>query len=359
MRARKVGLLVNPIAGMGGAVGLKGTDDVEEARRRGAKPVAEERAVRFLERLPDHVEILTASGSMGEEACEKAGLSAIVVYAANDLTSAQDTGRAAQALADAEVDVVAFVGGDGTARDVLDAIDERVPVLGVPSGVKMYSAVFADTPEVAASVIATFDTAVARDVLDIDEEAFRKGDLRVRLHGTLRVPSHKAVQSAKLAGEDDDVEQASLADAAADAVRREGGIWILGAGTTMLAVKRALGIEGSLLGVDAVDAGGDNVKGLVTDGRAADLERLPDPLHLMVSPIGAQGFILGRGNLQLTPTIVRRVGIHGIRIVATPSKLLATPTLHADSGDAALDRSFPRFVSVLTGYHGSKLVRME
>lgn len=378
---RRLGLLVNPVAGMGGKVGLKGTDRPDEARARGAVPVSEERAVRFLRALRGDWAVYTVGGAMGESACEKADASAVVVSTPAEPTSGADTAEAAKALTESGVDVLVFVGGDGTAADVLAGLRQvsarpagraletfadlgppaeagGPPVLGVPSGVKMYSAVFAETPERAAVVVDTFDHVGVADVLDIDEEAFRRGELRVALKGSMRVPSHKAVQAGKLAGEDDEVEQVSLADAAAERVV-EGATWILGAGTTMHAVKRALGVDGTLLGVDAVRREGDSVRLVAQDASERDLLALAGPLRLMVSPIGAQGFILGRGNLQVSAEVVRRVSPEGVLVVATPTKLATTRTLHVDSGDAALDGAFPTFVRVLTGHHGTRIVRID
>lgn len=355
---RRLGLLVNPVAGMGGKVGLKGTDRPDEARARGALPVSEERAVRFLRALRGDWAVYTVSGAMGETACEKADASAVVVATPAEPTSGADTAEAAKALAASGIEVLVFVGGDGTAADVLRGCGDAVACLGVPSGVKMYSAVFAETPERAAAVVDTFDHVGVADVLDIDEEAFRRGELRVALKGAMRVPSHKAVQAGKLAGEDDEVEQVSLADAAAERVE-EGATWILGAGTTMHAVKRALGVDGALLGVDAVRREGDSVRLVARDASERDLLALAGPLRLMVSPIGAQGFILGRGNLQVSAEVVRRVGPEGVLVVATPTKLATTRTLHVDSGDSALDGAFPTFVRVLTGHHGTRVARIE
>jgi predicted polyphosphate/ATP-dependent NAD kinase len=351
-----MGFLVNPVAGMGGAVALKGTDDWREAQRRGGQPVAEGRAVRFLRALRDDAEIWTAGGAMGEDACAEAALSAAVVYTPTEPSTAHDTREAARALRDAGVEVLVFVGGDGTAADVAASVGHSVVVLGVPSGVKMYSAVFADNPDEAARVVCSFDDAGPAEVLDIDEDAFREGRLRVRLAGSLRVPRHRRMQSGKLAGEDDEIEQESLAQAAAEMVRENPGSWIFGAGSTLHAVKGALGFGGTLLGIDAARSAAGQVEALHLDAAEKDLANLPDPVHLLLSPIGAQGFILGRGNLQITPRVLRRVEPLNVHVVATPSKLLATPALHVDSGDPTFDARFPTYLRVLTGHHGTRLV---
>lgn len=361
MPGRRIGLIVNPVAGLGGAVGLKGTDGkVEAARRLGARERAHPRAVAFLRALPESATLLTAGGSMGDDACAAADVSALVVYSPREPTTASDTKEAARALADAGVDVLVFVGGDGTAADVAAGLaGTSVPALGVPAGVKMYSAVFADTPGSAALVAETFDKTEPQEVLDIDEEAFRQGELRVALKGALLVPTHQRMQAGKVAGEDDEVEVETLAHAVVEALV-PGRVYVLGAGTTMLEVKRALGLDGTLLGLDAVriDAPGAATL-LVKDAREADLVALEESIDLVLSPIGSQGFFLGRGNLPLTPAVLSRVAIpDAVHVVATPWKLLMTPTLKVDTGDHDIDRKFPQYIRVMTGHGQTKLMRV-
>ena len=383
--ARRIGLIVNPVAGMGGAVGLKGTDaKVDEAVKRGAKPRAHPRAVEFLRHLPTDATLLTCAGAMGEDACAEADVSALVVYTPDEPSSAEDTRRAARALAEAGVDLIAFVGGDGTAADVAAGLgrtrrrgadaaaaalsaadvaagvmDSSTPALGIPAGVKMYSPVFADNPEVAGVIVATFDDTQLQEVLDIDEDAYRRDELRVALKGALLVPTHARVQGSKMADDDDEVEAASLAQAVVETLE-PGHTYVLGAGTTMQHVKDALGIDGTLLGLDVVwldEEGKAHL--LVKDASERDLLELRVGVEVVVSPIGHQGFFLGRGNLPLTPAVLSRLALPGdVRVVATPWKLLQTPALKVDTGDAALDARFPRFLPVVTGHGQTKLMRV-
>ncbi len=358
MVPRRVGFLVNPVAGMGARVGLKGTDGVlDEAVRRGARPVAQERALAFLSALRSGPAWVTAAGAMGEDALAEAGHSAMVVYSpASAATDGADSRAAAAAIRDAGVDIVVFVGGDGTAADVASGVGESVPALGVPSGSKMYSAVFADTPAAAARVVGQgFDETAPQDVLDVDERAYRDGDLRVALRARLAVPRHHAVQGGKSAGADDEVEQESLALAVAESLR-PGVTYVLGAGGTMMGVKRAIGVGGTLLGIDAVRDG----RLVARDAGEADILALPGPVVVVVSPIGRQGFVLGRGNLPISPSVLRRTdGPGALVVVATPTKLLETTEIKVDSGDAAFDARFPPFLRVLTGFGASKLVRVR
>lgn len=352
---------MNPVAGLGGRVALKGTDGlVDEARRRGATPLAPDRALAFVQSLRSEHEWITAAGEMGEDALARAGESALVVYAAGDPTTAEDTTEAARAIVSAGAALLVFVGGDGTAADVLRGVEGRLPILGVPAGVKMYSAVFAETPEAAARVVeSAWDATEAREILDIDEEAFRKDDLRVALRGIAQVPSHRQVAGGKLAEGDDEVEQESLADAVLELVKSDETL-ILGAGTTLLALKRRLGIDGTLLGVDVARVlPGPRATLVKRDARERDLLEVASGARIVVSPIGQQGFILGRGNAQISPEVVRRAGVDAVTVVASPTKLHATPLLRVDTGDPALDRGFPDWVRVVTGHGQTKLCRLS
>ncbi len=361
---QRIGFVVNPIAGMGARVGLKGTDGmVEEARKRGAKAESQARAARFLRALPEAVELVTAAGTMGEGAAEDADRSVMIAYTPGEETSAADTNATARALAEWGVDLIVFVGGDGTARDILTALRESdapsIPILGIPAGSKMYSSVFADTPEHGAVVAASHDDTREGEVLDIDEAAFREGSLRVTLHGLALVPHHRYMQGGKLAGADDEVEQESLAAAVCDILSVEPGVHILGAGGTMMQVKVALGIAGTLLGIDAVrvdEAGAASM--VAADATEADLLRIPDVRSITLSPIGGQGFILGRGNLPISSVVLARAGIDRVRVIATPSKLIDTPSLHVDTGDPAWDRAFPKWIRAVTGHNATKLVKV-
>lgn len=352
----RIGLVVNPVAGMGGPVGLKGTDDPERARQLGAEPVTPDRARRFVEAVQARdgdVTWFTAGPPMGEDVLVEAGEPAVGVHSPRRPTTPGDTREAARALVEAGVDLLVFVGGDGTAADVAEAVDREVPVLGVPSGVKMYSAVFAETPEAAARVALDAETAGDREVLDIDEEAYRGDELDVSLRGVLRVPVHGAVQASKSPSAGDEVEREHLAAAVAEAVRdAPGTTHVLGPGTTLAAAKEALGIEPTLLGFDAWRDG----EVLARDAAEGDLLELPLPARIWLAPLGGAGFVLGRGNQQVTPAVLRRVGVDGVAVVATPAKLDGLDGLRIDSGDPDLDGAFPSYLEVRTGRGRTRMV---
>lgn len=365
----RLGLLVNPLAGLGGSVALKGSDGVaEEALARGAVPQASLRAQATLESLlpwKDRLCILTASGAMGADLARELGFVAEVVHQAQAPTSAQDTEATAKALLVAGVDLILFAGGDGTARDICRVVGLQVPVLGVPAGVKMHSGVFAVTPRAAAEVLQLLlkgelvlvDVA---DVRDIDEVALRAGRVQARHFGEMRVPSEgRYLQQVKCNSRE--VEALVLQEIAADVLERmeeQGGTWIIGPGTTPAAVMDALGLPNTLLGMDVVRDG----RRLAADADAATLERIAaeGDCHLVITATGGQGMLLGRGNQQLTPAVLRAIGRERIMIVATHEKLQALNgrPLLMDVADPALEQLLQGLVEVVTGYRSHVLYRL-
>lgn len=354
---KRIGFIVNPVAGMGGSVGLKGTDNsVAEARRRGAQPHAPDRAKITLGILKENTDLafVTCSGAMGEDIAKEAGITGYrVLYHYTGESSSADTKNAVRTFLENGIDLVLFCGGDGTARDVLDVTGNDVPVLGIPAGVKMYSAVFAVDPASAADLVLAFDRHHLRDaeVLDVDENAYRTGHLMTQLYGIARTPVLAGkMQVAKQVYEEQDEERAKAAIAQfIDEIILSGTLYIIGAGTTTEAITCRLGIKKTLLGVDAVR----DRRLVATDCDEETLlalaEKSPDT-RIIISPIGAQGFILGRGNQQISARLIRKVGINKIIVVATPHKLAQIPYLYIDSGDTALDREFGDTIQVISGY---------
>jgi predicted polyphosphate/ATP-dependent NAD kinase len=365
----RIGFLLNPVAGMGGAIGLKGTDGlVQEALRRGAHPVSANRAERALQQLKaTPFFYLTCSGKMGEDSLAATGITSYqVVYQSPDFTSGEDTKKACRAFSDCGAEIILFCGGDGTARDVCDCVGDRLPVLGIPSGVKMYSAVFAMNPEAAAVILQGWETSGSlhlrdAEVMDVDEEAYREGELRAELYGYVRSPFQPGlVQGAKQVFEDPDEEQAKRAIARfiAEVMRGTPGIlYILGPGSTTKAIAMEIGIEKTLLGFDAVKKGKLVASDLNEEGMLKILSQ-SGPSRLIVSIIGAQGAVLGRGTQQVSPQVIRKIGRDQIIVVATPQKLAATPVLFIDSGDTELDEMFGEFISVISGYRIAQRKRL-
>lgn len=357
-----LGFVINPIAGMGGSVALKGTDGdaYRLARSKGAMPLANGRAVRALSNLDGDIGFLTAAGEMGARTLEEMGLKREVVWKPQGESAAEDTRQTCRLFVERGVDLIVFCGGDGTARDVLDSVGDTVPVIGIPSGVKMHSAVFANTPEEAGDAISGFikgetNTRLA-EVMDVDEEAFRHGELRARLYGYMRVPEIEGMQSPKGAvfGTSDEEQKDAIAEFLVERME-PGTIYVLGPGTTTKAVADRMGLPKTLLGVDAYLDG----EVIVMDASEKDLLRTlkGSMVRILVTPIGRQGFILGRGNQQLSPKVVDMVGLERLQIIATPTKLAETPVLHSDSGDGDLDARLQGYRKVLIGYDQYRMVR--
>jgi predicted polyphosphate/ATP-dependent NAD kinase len=361
----RLGLIVNPVAGIGGRVGLKGSDGAEiqrRARELGAEPHAHDRAVEALAwlRQVEGLEVVTYPGEMGADAVRAAGLALTVVGEITPgATTAADTRRATRQMHDLGVDLLLFAGGDGTARDVCEAVGLDQPALGIPAGVKIHSAVYATHPRSAGELAALYLTGrVAElceaEVMDIDEEAFRQGSLSARLYGYLRVPYRSSlVQSQKVPSSG---EAASLAAIVEDvAAKMEPGVlYILAPGTTTRAIAEALGVDKTLLGVDVIL----DRKLVAQDANEAQLLALLDEhedymAKIMVTPIGGQGYLFGRGNQQISPRVIERVGRENVVVVSTPDKLhaLGTQPLLVDTGDRSVDEMLSGYVMVVTGYN--------
>ncbi len=356
-----IGFLINPVAGMGGAVGLKGTDGMlDEAIRRGARPMAASRARETIELLKEApFRYITCSGPMGEEVLAEAGISGYsVVYRAPQVTTASDTRNACRAFLAAGAELVLFCGGDGTARDLYDVVSDTVPLLGIPAGVKMYSAVFAVNPAAAAAILRSVASTPLHlrdaEVMDVDEEAYRSGELRAMLYGYAKSPYLPGyIQSAKQVFEDQDEDRAKegIGRFIAEVIRGTPEIlYIIGPGSTTGAVARALGLEKTLLGFDAVKDGRLVASDLNEQGMLSLLSGTVKA-RLVISIIGAQGSVLGRGTQQVSPRVLEKIGTGNIIVVATPHKLAETPLLFVDTGDRDLDAAFGDYIAVVSGYH--------
>ena len=359
---KKLGLIVNPLAGLGGRVGLKGSDGAEiqkKALELGAAPESQDRAIQALERIKgvDGLEIVTYPGEMGEDAAKACGFEPQVIGAINPgETTAEDTRNAARDMLRLSVDLVIFAGGDGTARDMYQAVGLDLPVLGIPAGVKIHSAVYATSPGNAGELAALYlkgGLASLREaeVMDIDEEAIRQGVVSAKLYGYLKIPFRtNLVQSLKTpsAGE-----ATSLASIAYDVVENMEDDWlyIIGPGTTTQAITDELGLQKTLIGVDVVL----DQKLLAADVNEAQLLDLLKgrQAKIIVTLIGGQGYIFGRGNQQISPRVIEKVGRENILVVSTKEKLyaLGQRPLWVDTGDQTVDRMLTGYIRVVTGYN--------
>ena len=376
-----IGLLVNPIAGMGGRVGLKGTDGVvEEAIKLGATPVAPGRALEFLmalesvisaSRLDGILRIITCPGKMGEDVVQEAGLKHEVIdLDIENSTTAKDTKDCVLALYEEDVRLLIFVGGDGTARDILDAVTdydlEDLRVIGIPSGVKMYSGIFVVNPADAAEVVKLVYDCVAQtaeyEIMDADESAIRKDRFIIGLYGYLRGPSVPArFQGAKQASpetSDEHESQEAIARYVIEGMNKE-GTYILGPGTSVKTVTDLLKIKKTTLGVDVYRQG--KVHNDVNEDKILELVNDFNNTWIIVSPIGHQGLLFGRGNQQISPGIIERVGRDHIIVISTPSKLkgISGEVLRVDTGDTKVDDLLRGYIRVITDYNELRLIKIE
>lgn len=365
----KLGFVVNPIAGMGGSVGLKGTDGelYEEALKRGAKPVAPSKAVRFLQALSEkgfQGVVIAANSVMGCDylSSSKLRFSCLDLPSpGKHVTSREDTLRIVEAFLRSGVDLIIFVGGDGTARDVLSVAGTKIPILGVPSGVKMYSGVFATSPEMAAEVVVEFEKGnVVIDhveVADVDETKLREDLLSVRLYGYAVTPVLEGlvVPSKDLVGGSEE-EKWGIAKYFIDDYMLPGTVYFLGPGTTTKAITDLLGLKKTLLGVDAIYEG-KLVGRDLSESEILSLIEKYGRASLVVSVIGRQGYIFGRGNQQFSARVLRLVRKTDIFVLATPSKLAGIKYLLVDVGDPELELELSGYWRIITGY-GEETVKL-
>jgi len=374
---RKVGLIINPLAGIGGRVGLKGSDGreiVEKAFAMGAVAEAPLKAGRALNRLVnmrEEFQLLTYPGPMGENVARDMGFDPVVLGSLEgDWTTPEDTEKAAVDLREAGAELILFAGGDGTARNVYHAIGNSLPVVGIPAGVKIHSAVYADTPTHAGDAAALFLSGSGRiqlreaEVMDIDEEAFRQDRVSARLYGYMTVPNVRNLMQSAKAGSVSTESDTMMSIASHIVTHMEQGVcYLMGPGTTIRAVMDVLGLKNTLLGVDAVL----NRKLVGSDlNESALLELLDEmdskgiPAKVVVTVIGGQGYVFGRGNQQLSHRVLKRVGKDNIIIAATEAKMIALggKPLLVDTGDITVNEQLSGYVKVITSMNRQMAYRV-
>lgn len=367
----KLGFIVNPIAGMGGKVGLKGTDGTEilqRARELGAEPEAPKKANKALEILTplrDKLRIITCPGDMGENEAVAAGFVPTVIGDRKDDTGPKDTEQAARHMLNLGVDLLLFAGGDGTARNIYNAIGAKMPALGIPAGVKIHSAVYANHPRSAGEVALKYlqgelETLREAEVMDIDEEAFRQGQVTAELYGYLQVPYERQLVQSLKAGRTEG-EEAAL-DAVADRIIDEmelDVLYIIGPGTSTRPIMDKLDLPNTLLGVDLIK----NRRLVASDVSEQEILRHLDgqQAKIIVTVIGGQGYIFGRGNQQLSAKVIQKVGKKNIRIIATKNKIVSLrgQPLLVDTGDDEVNAEFNDYMRVVTSYNEEMMYKVQ
>ena len=375
----RIGILANPDAGLGGRLGLKGSDgQAELARSKGA----EDRSGPRLESMLAHfsrihraessqIEWITSTGRMGTEwipvELEIGTISE--VHQSPGKTSASDTQDAVARLLENGIDLLVYSGGDGTTRDIVSSLSDsetpELPVIGVPSGVKMHSGCFASSPKAAAEVLSAWiqgDLLVSStEVLDLDEELYRKGKWVVRLYAEAFSPnSPRWMQGSKELIQTESEEEIiiGLSNHIEESIVEEGHLVIWGSGGTLREIGGNIGFELTTLGIDATIGSEKVGTDLAESGIIEILDSHDGPVTLLLSPMGGQGFLIGRGNLQLSPSVLSSIGIDNILGVVTPAKLLTVRALRIETGDDSLDQEFAskRYMKVLQGYRTTRIL---
>lgn len=360
----KLGFIINPIAGIGGSVALKGSDGVgiaEQAIALGAQAKSNQRAALALSVLlpyKNDIEVVTVNGEMGEQCAKSLGFNTQLAYQSQLPTTPQDTENAVNALLDQQVDIILFAGGDGTARNICSQVEDKCPVLGIPAGCKIHSGVYAVTPKAAGRVIEMMVTnqlvtLSEADVMDIDESLFREGVVKAKRYGEMQVPCElRYVQAVKSGGKESD--ELVLQDIAAHVIDElEECFTVVGSGSTTAFLMEEMALENTLLGVDLIQ----EQTLIASDVTEPELwhqieQRQGETIKLVITLIGGQGHIFGRGNQQLSPRVIRAIGKENIIIIATKTKLAALDSrpLIADTGDEELDQALSGYMPIVTGY---------
>lgn len=359
-----IGFFINPIAGIGGRVGLKGSDGIatqERARELGALPEAGRKAEVALIELTARTNafrLLTYGGAMGADTAAAAGVYADIVGSpAGSTTTQEDSRAAATALRDAGADLILFAGGDGTARDVMDAVEQSVPVLGIPAGCKIHSAVYAINPRMAGTLVADFvmgkiNESRLCEVMDIDEDLFRRNIIDAKLYGYMMVPVERnMVQGLKSGRSIPEAGQlAQISHYVFDGMD-PGMLYIVGPGSTTFHLLATQGITGTLLGVDLLIAG-ELIATDVTEQQILEALKQHPLACILVTIIGGQGYVFGRGNQQISAQVIRAVGKDQIMIVASKTKVAALVghPLLVDTGDEATNEYLHGYYRVVVGY---------
>ena len=363
----RLAVVVNPDAGLGGKLGFKGSDGrAAEARAAGAQDRAGPRMRICLEKLAElarePIEILAWDGRMGGD------------WIPGEYTSTGNTPETTDATSTSEFikahspDLFLYAGGDGTTRDIVEALGEReIPLVGVPGGVKMHSGCFATTPKAAAEVVWSFftgDLMVARtEVMDLDEEVDRKGEWKVRMYGEAFTPaSPRWMQGAKeqVQRESEEETLEAMSSHVANLVEENPDLMLVwGSGGTLRQMCKQNGHESTLLGIDIQHAG-KMYNDLNESGLLEIINQHQGEIKLLLSPMGGQGFLIGRGNLQLSPDVLRAIGTDNILGIATPAKLLGLNELRIDTGDEDLDAEIrgKKYLKVLQGYRTTRVIRV-
>jgi len=364
-KIKKTGLIVNPIAGMGGSVGLKGTDGeaVNKAIALGAKPTAPQRIEDTLVLINrNDLYFITAPGKMGEDYLKKFDFKYGVVSTIGEETSADDTKRIVQEMVDKGIELLVFVGGDGTARDIYDVLGLTIPVVGIPSGVKMFSPVFALSTTAAAEIINN-ETAlfIEKEVLDIDEDAFRAGKLGAKLYGYLKVPKNiELLQGKKEPSNISKPEEQSKEEIAQYIIESIGNdtLYLLGPGTTLTTIAEKIKVPKSLLGIDAIFNGQIVGADLNEMGLLKVIKEYGKP-RIILTPIGGNGFIFGRASKQFSPEVLKLIDKKDVIVVATEDKISRLDCLRVDTGDTEVDKNLKGYVKVITGYKTETLIEVK
>ncbi|WP_100065507.1 ATP-NAD kinase family protein [Miniphocaeibacter massiliensis] len=370
----KVGLIINPVAGIGGSVGLKGSDGEKVqklALEKGGTYQSNNKtkiALNEIVSLKEKITFYTGFGEMGENLLKELGFNYEVLGEEKDKTNFEDTEKLAKSMKDLNIDLLVFAGGDGTARNIYNAIEISIPVVGIPAGVKIHSAVYANNPKDAGLAIKEYIEnpdrvdVVNSEVMDIDEEKFRKNIVEAKLYGYLKVPRiQHLMQQSKSSSNSDSTDIDGMADEVEERMEKENEdvCYVFGTGGTTFSILEKLGYEGSLLGVDILYKN----ELVINDGTEKEIYNFikDKKTILIVTVIGGQGHVFGRGNQQLSPRVIKEIGKDNIWIVSSQDKIYTLPDgyLRVDTSDVELDEELSGYYKIIIGYKRTIMAQVK
>lgn len=365
----KIGFLINPIAGLGGKKAWKGTDFLNEAWEffEHGETYAFERVKQALDSIDTTlpIKLYHCNDPMGNSIISKYDFEKELVYSpSQERTTANDTQEACKIFQELNVDIILFVGGDGTARDVASIIGEKIAVLGIPSGVKMFSGCFLYRPNDLGKILDAMiheETFLApEDVMDVNEDLFRENKVQSSLYGQLMVPQKPGlIQGGKVSSSGGYIDDFyPITEELVNEYGLLNGTVILGTGSTVYHIMKAIDIEKTLLGVDVLIDGNISHKD-VTEEILYELTRNKD-VKILLTPIGGQGFLLGRGNQQISSRVLNEVSSFEFIVVSSEQKLTTINQLEIDLENPVKFSSIKNgFIRVLIGYHQYKLKKIN
>ena len=285
-------------------------------------------------------------------------------------TSEADSVNLLNEFKNQNVDLIIYAGGDGTSVLVHSVINDSIPVIAIPIGVKMYSGIFPVSPIHSADIFNEFinntsNEYTLREISDLDDTLIEKGITSTKFAGYLKTPLitnlNFSLQESKgggIASEKDELDNL-IEDF--NSRYTNNSAYLLGPGSTTNSLIESKGLKGTLLGFDILQ----NNKIIKADCSEEDIFKFvtnsKSDIYLVITIIGNQGFLFGRGNQQISPRILNKIDINkNLLIYATSSKLDSLENdILIDTGSSSSDSIFGKYINIISGYKYTELKKTK